>query len=127
MDKITMKNMKFYGYHGVMPEEQVNGQDFLIDVDMYLDLKKAGLSDNLADSVDYSEVYGIIKNITKSNIFRLLEKLADSIAREILSRYEKIEEIVVHVKKPDAALTDAPLTGAVDWVGVEIKRSRDDL
>ena len=127
MDKITMKNMKFYGYHGVMPEEQVNGQDFLIDVDMYLDLKKAGLSDNLADSVDYSEVYGIIKNITKSNIFRLLEKLADSIAREILSRYEKIEEIVVHVKKPDAALTDAPLTGAFDWVGVEIKRSRDDL
>lgn len=122
MDKIIMKNMKFYAYHGVLPEEQENGQDFFIDVELALDLKEAGDSDEIDHTVDYAEVYNIIKNVTKNNKFRLIEKLADTISREILSKYKKIEQIIVCVKKPDA-----PMTGEFEWVGVELKRSRHEL
>ena len=122
MDKIVMKNMKFYGYHGMLPEEQANGQDFFIDIEMSLDLNKPGKTDEIDDTVDYAEVYGLIKNITKNNKFRLIERLADNIAREILSRYAKVCKIMVRVKKPEA-----PLTGEFDWVGVELERSRGDV
>jgi dihydroneopterin aldolase len=114
--------MKFYGYHGVLPEEQENGQDFYIDVEMSLDLKKPGKTDELSDTVNYAEVYGIIKYVTKSYKFRLIEKLAERISREILSSYDKIYEIMVRVKKPEA-----PLTGEFDMVGVEVRRKREEL
>ncbi|MDP4182689.1 MAG: dihydroneopterin aldolase [Bacillota bacterium] len=120
MDKIIMKNMRFYGYHGVLPEEREDGQNFEIDVELYLDLKKAGISDELKDSVDYSQVYGIIKEITESNKFRLVEKLGESISREILSRFKEVERITVCVKKPEA-----PIDGEFGWVGIEITRSRN--
>ena len=122
MDKIIMKNMEFYGYHGVLIEEQIKGQNFYIDLEMYLDLKKAGNNDNLEDTVDYSKIYDIIKYITENYKFRLIEKLADSISREILSKYEMIKEVVVCVKKPDA-----PISGTFDFVGVEIKRKKDGV
>jgi dihydroneopterin aldolase len=117
-----MKNMKFFGYHGVYLQEQSEGQDFIIDVEMHLDLRKPGNTDNLEDTIDYSKVYDLIGQISKGNKFRLVERLADVISREILSRYKEISEITVCVKKPEA-----PINGEFDWVGVEIERSRDDL
>lgn len=121
MDKIIMKNLRFYGYHGVLPEEQEDGQNFIIDLEMYLGLHKAGSSDDIKDTVDYSRVYGIIKEITESNKFRLIEKLAESISGEIMSIYKEIEKISVTVKKPEA-----PIDGDFDWVGVQILRSRNE-
>lgn len=120
MDKILMKNLKFFGYHGVLEEEQLKGQNFYIDVEMCTDLEKACCSDNLQHTVDYSAVYDIIKYITENNKFRLVEKLAGSISGEILSRYREIDEITVRVRKPEA-----PINGEFDWVGVEITRGRN--
>ncbi len=48
MDKISLNRMTFYGYHGVIPEERTLGQRFIVDVDLLLDLKSAGRSDDLA-------------------------------------------------------------------------------
>ena len=122
MDKIIIKGMKVFGYHGTKPEEQANGQDFIIDVEIKLDLKKAGLSDNVDDSLDSSLVYSMVKYIAKNNVFRLIEHLADNIAREILSRNEKAMEVMVRIMKPDA-----PLTGEFDSIGVEYVLGRDNL
>lgn len=122
MDKIVLKNVKVYGYHGVLPEEQIEGQYFYIDVEMYLDLRTAGNTDHLEETVDYSRVYGKIINTTKNNKFRLIEKLAEEISREILLENDKVNEIVVFVRKPHA-----PIDGEFDWMGVEIRRSRHDL
>ncbi len=122
MDKITLKNMQFYGYHGVLQEEQKIGQRFFIDAEMQLDLKGAGETDDLEQTVDYSAVYDIIKDITENHKFRLIEKLADTISREILSRYEKIQKITVRIRKPEA-----PIKGILDWAEVEIVRQRDEL
>ncbi len=119
MDKIIMKNMKFFGHHGVTEEERLKGQLFCIDVYMHLDLAKAGNTDNLQYTVDYSEVYDIIKYITENNRFQLIEKLAESISDGILSGYKDIGGITVCVKKPEA-----PVDGQFDWMGVEITRSR---
>ncbi|MCX7708751.1 MAG: dihydroneopterin aldolase [Clostridia bacterium] len=121
MDKITLNNMKFFGYHGVFPEEQANGQHFYIDVEMVIDLHQAGTSDALEDTVSYAEVFDKVKDITENKRFRLIEKLADSISREILSSYEKILEVTVRVRKPEA-----PMNGELDWVQIEIKRSRNE-
>ena len=121
-DKIILKNMKFFAYHGVLEKEQLEGQYFYIDVEMFMDIKKAGLSDHLEDTINYGEVYEIVKKVTINNKFQLLEKLADQVYREILSTYGEMEKILVRVRKPDA-----PIDGEFDWAGVEIERDRNDL
>lgn len=57
MDKIEIKDACIFGYHGVLPEEKRLGQRFVMDITMFCDLSKAGQTDNLNDTVDYSQVY----------------------------------------------------------------------
>jgi len=111
--------MKFYAYHGVLPEERIQGQYFIIDVELYADLLSAGNSDNLEDTINYAEVYKDIKNITQQNKFMLIEKLAETIAQSILKKYISIEKVKILVKKPQA-----PIEGEFDWMGVEIERTK---
>lgn len=118
-DKIILKNMKFYAYHGVLPEERTEGQYFIIDVELYTDLFLAGNSDNLDHTVSYAAVYEDIKDITLKNKFMLIERLAETIAQSILDKYKNVEKIKILVKKPQA-----PIEGEFDWMGVEIERSR---
>lgn len=122
VDKILIKGMKVFGYHGTRPEEQANGQDFIIDVEMLLDLKKAGHTDHMEDTVDCYQIYSMTKQIAKNNVFRLIERLADNIAREILSKNDKIEEVKVRITKPDA-----PLTGEFESIGAELVLTRKDV
>lgn len=121
MDKILLKDIKLYGYHGVMEKEREVGQYFYIDIEMTLDLKPAGITDDLGNTVDYSKVYDIIKDINGKNKFHLIESFAHKISEELLSTYDKIKDIVVRIRKPDA-----PIDGDFGWVGVEIKRSREN-
>jgi dihydroneopterin aldolase len=120
VDKILLKDIKLYGYHGVLPEEREKGQYFYIDVELSVDLTQAGRTDELTNTVDYSKIYDIIVSVNKNNKFRLIETLAHIISQEILSTYEIIKDITVQVRKPDA-----PIDGDFGWMGVEIKRSRD--
>ncbi len=121
MDKILLKDIKLYGYHGVFEKEQEVGQYFHINIELTLDLKQAGITDELENTVDYSKIYDIIRSINDNNKFRLIESLAHNISGEILSTFDKIKDITVQIRKPDA-----PIDGDFGWVGVEIKRSRED-
>ncbi|KAL8161035.1 hypothetical protein V2J09_012524 [Rumex salicifolius] len=56
-DKLVLRGLKFHGFHGVKPEERKLGQKFVIDVDAWLDLKAAGISDDLSDTVSYTDIY----------------------------------------------------------------------
>jgi len=118
-DKILMKNMGFYGYHGVLEAEKTLGQKFFIDVTLYLDTKEAGINDRLESSVSYAEVYQVVKEITENQRFQLLEALAEYITIAIFDKFEKIKSVKVKVKKPEA-----PVPGIYDYFGVEIKRDR---
>ncbi|OPZ90881.1 MAG: Dihydroneopterin aldolase [Firmicutes bacterium ADurb.Bin419] len=120
MDKIILKDIKLYGYHGVYPEERQIGQNFYIDVEIFVDLKPAGETDEVTNTVDYSRIYDIIRCVNENNKFRLIESFAHNISREILSAFVEIKEITVQVRKPEA-----PIDADFGWVGVEIKRSKD--
>lgn len=121
MDKIILKGMKFFAYHGVYAEEQEKGQDFIVDAELGVDTRHAGRTDDVQDSVDYSAVFQTVRDVTQKNKFRLLEKLADSISREILTKYPGVKYVKLCVKKPSV-----PIDGELEWAAVEIERSRDD-
>lgn len=118
-DKIILKDMNFYAYHGVFPEERTEGQNFIVDLEIYLDLSTPGRTDNLEDTINYAEVYNDIKIINEENKFMLIEKLAQNITETILEKYKKVQKVKTLVKKPQA-----PIDGKFSWVGVEIERTR---
>ncbi|MCJ7801859.1 MAG: dihydroneopterin aldolase [Candidatus Marinimicrobia bacterium] len=120
MDVIRLKNMVFYGYHGVSESEKSLGGKFEVDLDLYQDLKKAGLSDNLKDTLNYEKIYKTVENCTKKNKYYLIETLAERIAVSILRKY-KTDRVLVRVRKPHA-----PLKGVLDTVEVEIVRTKAD-
>jgi dihydroneopterin aldolase len=113
--------MELFGFHGVLDEERINGQTFFVDVELKLNLNKASSTDNLEDTVDYSKVFGLISDINECSKFQLIEKFAGTICREILTRFEKVIEIKVKVRKPEA-----PIECEFDYIEVELKRGRDD-
>lgn len=120
MDKIIMKDMAFYGYHGVMKEENLLGQRFIVSIELGLNLKKPGMTDAIEDTVSYAEVYEVVKSHAEGRKYRLLEALAESIAAEILLRFLPVQEVLVSVKKPQA-----PINGQFEYFGVEIGRRRN--
>ncbi|MDP4086992.1 MAG: dihydroneopterin aldolase [Bacillota bacterium] len=119
MDKIFLNKMEFYGYHGVFPEETRLGQRFIVDLIVSLDLKKAGETDNLKDSVNYGELYKLCEDIVEGCPFKLLEAVAETISQRILEKFLLISEVTVKVIKPDP-----PIPGHYQSVAVEIIRGR---
>uniref|UniRef100_A0ABL6WF27 dihydroneopterin aldolase n=1 Tax=Cannabis sativa TaxID=3483 RepID=A0ABL6WF27_CANSA len=59
-DKLILRGLMFHGYHGVKPEENKLGQKFLVDIDAWLDLRSAGASDNLSDTISYTDIYRLL-------------------------------------------------------------------
>lgn len=118
-DKIILSGMKFYGYHGVFEEEQRLGQVFEVDLELTLDLRPAGQSDNLELSVSYADVFSTVEEVVTGKPFQLLEAVAETISQRILQQYP-VEEVKVLVKKPGA-----PIKGSFNYMAVEIIRQRE--
>lgn len=116
-----MKNMIFYGYHGVLQEEKVLGQKFQVDAILYMDLKNAGKTDDLNYTVSYALAYKIIERVVIEERFDLLESLSHRICEKLLESFNIIKEVELTVRKPGA-----PVAGSFDYFAVQIKRSRDD-
>ena len=119
MDTIFMKEMSFYAFHGVYPEENRLGQRFLVSLALDCDLRKAGASDDLSLSVDYAEVYNMTSEIVQGKPRKLIEAVAEDVANAILAKYPQVVELSVKVEKPEA-----PIPGSFSSVGVIIKRER---
>lgn len=120
-DKIVLQGMRFFGYHGVLPEERTMGQWFEIDVEIWGDLSKAAESDNVEDTLNYQQVYRDIKAIVEGEPVNLLEHLTHKIICNIMA-LPLPERVLVRVKKPQA-----PLKGVLGYAGVEMIRSRDEF
>lgn len=118
MDKIILEGMEFYGYHGVLPEEQSLGQRFVVDVELYLDLRPAGESDDPDHTVNYARVFELVGKIVGGRPHRLIESAAEAIASAVLERFP-VKEALVRVKKPQA-----PVPGRFTWMAVEIRRGK---
>ena len=110
MDFIEVTEIRCYGYTGYLPEEQVLGQWFEVDLTIWVDLKPSGLSDNLNDTVDYRQAIGIIKQTIKEEKFALVEKLAEVLAQKVLT-LDKISQVRIRLSKPAPPIPD--FTGSI--------------
>lgn len=117
MDTITISNLEIFAHHGVFEEENTLGQKFLISAKLHLNTRKAGMSDDLNQSIDYGSVCHSIKKLMEQNTFKLIEAVCETIANFLLLEYEQIEEVEVEVKKPWA-----PILLPIDTVSVTITR-----
>jgi len=105
MDSIEITGIRCYGYTGYLPEEQVLGQWFEVDVTLWLDLTRAGKSDVIADTLDYRTTIESVKNLVKTAKFALVERLAEAIAASILESV-KVSQVRVRLTKPAAPIPD---------------------
>ena len=117
-DQIILEGMEFTGFHGCLAEERRDGQTFLVDLNLYLDLSKGGKSDNLSDTIDYSRVYQVVKAIVEGPAHNLIETVAEEIAEKVLAQFP-LDRIAVTVHKPYA-----PLGGPFKNVAVHIERMK---
>ena len=120
-----MCGMSFYGYHGVLSQERDLGQVFEVDVELCLDLRAAGESDDPEMTVSYADVYEVVRRVVTGRPHNLIETVAETIAIRLLNGFP-MQEVLVRVKKPAA-----PVPGHFKHMSVEIRRNagqaRDDL
>ncbi|WP_158738494.1 dihydroneopterin aldolase [Alteribacillus sp. YIM 98480] len=119
MDKIFLKGMQFYAYHGVFREENKLGQRFQVDLIMEADLSEAAAEDDLKKSVNYAEAHQAVKEIVEGQTYDLVESVAESISANILKQFPIVAEVTVKVIKPDP-----PIPGHYEYVAIEITRKR---
>ena len=119
-DRILLEGMVFHGRHGTLPTERELGQPFVVDVELRLDLRPTGLSDDLTKTVDYGEVHRLAKQVVEGEPTGLTETLAERIANATLEEHPLVEAVRVKVKKPHVRLDDTVLDGSA----VEILRRR---
>ena len=115
-DRITLTGLRVRGFHGVLPCERENGQDFLVDASLRLDTRTAAASDDLADTVDYGELAQRLADVVGGEPFHLVETLAGRLADECL-RDPRVTEVEVTVHKPAA-----PIALAFADVSVTVRR-----
>lgn len=119
MDRMLLKRMVFYGYHGVFPEENKLGQKYYVDLDLRLDLSRAARSDDVGDTVNYAEIHALVKQIVEGPPAKLIEALTEKIASAVLGTYTIIHTATVSVTKPNP-----PFDITFDGVTVELRRRR---
>lgn len=117
-DQIVLKGISARGHHGVLDFEKRDGQTFVVDVTMHLDLGPAGTSDDLADTVNYAEVAGDVVALIEGDSLDLIETLASRIADKVLLR-PLVEAVEVVVHKPEA-----PVGHPFTDVQVRVNRER---
>ena len=122
MDKIFLRGMTFAAAHGALPHEHETRQRFVVDVELLLDLHEAGTQDELAKTVNYAEVYAIVRRIVEGEPKQLIEALAEAIAGRILLAFSMVHSVCITIHKPAA-----PIHGIVSDVGICIMRDRCGL
>jgi dihydroneopterin aldolase/2-amino-4-hydroxy-6-hydroxymethyldihydropteridine diphosphokinase len=118
MDCIKIKRLEVFANHGAMPEENVLGQKFLISAELFCDVRKAGQTDDLKETINYAAVADFLKQETEKHTFRLIERLAEYLAQEILLRFSLVEKVTIEVEKPWA-----PILLPLETVSVTLTRS----
>ena len=118
-DRIILEGMRFYGFHGVNPEERVLGQEYLVDLSVEMNLAVAGDSDHIEDTISYAHIYRAVKDVMEGAPRNLLEAAAQSIAYRVLDEFP-VDSVSVKVKKPHPPIRGPVIENAT----VEIMRSR---
>lgn len=111
-----MKGLREMGVHGVLAEEKESPQAFEVDIEMSVDLRRAGESDDLDDTVDYGVICEEVRRVVSTETYDLIERLAARIA-EVCDADPRVVGVVVEVRK-----LVPPVSADVDHVAVRIER-----
>jgi dihydroneopterin aldolase len=113
-DLLVLEGMSFYGYHGETKAERTLGNRFYVDVELRMDLSRAGKSDAIADTLDYSHAFSLIRAVLEDEQHSLIESLADRVASVMLAE-PNVQSVKVRLGK------QPPIAGAIErcWVIIE--------
>lgn len=118
MGIVRLQRMTFYAFHGVSQAEQETGRRYEVDCELEFDFSKAGESDNLKDTINYTRVYDTIERVLTSGNTKLLETLGTRIVRQILDSFP-VDRVKVRVRK-----MIPPIPGSLDFIEVELEQGR---
>ncbi len=104
LDEIRIEELEVYAYHGVYPEENEKGQPFFVNLRLFTHTGEAGWRDELTLSTDYGEVCRFVTEWMQGHVFRLIEAVAEQLARALLLRYPLVEELELEIRKPEAPI-----------------------
>ena len=119
MDIIKIDGLKIFAYHGVNPEEKETGQNFVFDIDIYVNMTTACFSDNVDDTVNYAKVIKTVTRAFTAQKFNLIERAAQVVADAVLEEYPEVFKVNLTLKKPEA-----PMKADFNFVAVNIVRER---
>lgn len=117
-DRIRLTGLRVFAHHGVLDFERDNGQEFVIDLEIAVDLAPAGASDDVAETIHYGELADAVAAAVRSNPVDLIETVAERVAGIALG-YERAAQVSVTVHKPSA-----PIGVPFDDVSVTVLRTR---
>lgn len=102
-DRIVIRGIRGFGYHGVLPQERKSGQEFLVDIEVATSLTKSAHSDDLSDTVNYATLAQIALEHIEGQPCNLLETVAEAIGQQCLS-IDGVEKVCVTIHKPQAPI-----------------------
>jgi dihydroneopterin aldolase len=118
-DTLTLSRLKFFGYHGVLPDETARGQEFEVTVNLEMSLAAAGRADDLDLTVDYRLVHEVVRQVMEGPPRKLVETLAEEIAANLLRGFPVVQAVGIEVAKPNP-----PVDFAGGGLFVRIRRTR---
>ncbi|MHA6728624.1 dihydroneopterin aldolase [Devosia sp. A369] len=118
-DRIILKDLGFYGYHGVFAEEATLGQRFFIDIELGADLSVPASTDRLSTGISYADIYDVIKAAFEARRMKLLEAVAQNIVDAIFESFEGVTWVIIRLRKPEA-----PIAMVRGEAAIELHRAR---
>ncbi len=117
-DRLRLNGIRFYGHHGESKEERKLGGRFIADIELKIDMTRAGISDKIRDTIDYVRICKIVLEVGEKHQFRLLEAMAHTMSERILDAYPGIG-VKIRIRKLGPAIP-----AIMDSTEVEIERER---
>ncbi|CAN7260766.1 dihydroneopterin aldolase [Devosia sp. LjRoot3] len=118
-DRIILRDLGFYGYHGFFAEEERLGQRFFVDLECGVDLTAPGETDAIGHTVSYADIYDVVKATFESQRTKLIEALGQNIVTALFARFDDINWIIIRIRKPEA-----PIAMVRGEAAVELHRVR---
>ena len=103
-DRIILRDLGFYGFHGLYPEEERLGQRFFIDLECGVDLTAPGDTDAIGHTVSYADIYDVVKASFEGRRTKLIEALGQNIVTALFERFGDINWIIIRIRKPEAPI-----------------------
>ena len=103
-DRIILKDLGFYGYHGVFAEEAKLGQRFFIDLELGTDLTAPAQTDRLSAGISYADIYDVVKGSFEGQRMKLLEAVANNIVEALFQSFQGVNWIILRIRKPEAPI-----------------------